>query len=138
MTARGSATLKNNWHERDPYDQFVDTVDTIVNPQDSVTFGSAVTMSDNVTQNGTSIYTGPVRVGAATAPSNESAILINTPSSGTYDIAFGFGTAANHYPTGVKNVTDSVPGSATYAIKVDIGGVTGYVPVFLTEGFKNS
>jgi hypothetical protein len=45
MTARTIATLKANWHGRDPYDQYVDTVDTMVNPQDAVSFGSAITVA---------------------------------------------------------------------------------------------
>jgi len=49
MTARTSATLKANWDERDPAEQFDDLVDTLHNPQSAVTFAGAVTLSSTVT-----------------------------------------------------------------------------------------
>lgn len=43
MTARAIATLKNRWAELDPYEQYVDTLDSMVNPQDAMTFAAGVT-----------------------------------------------------------------------------------------------
>lgn len=44
MTATAIATLKAEWAEADPYEIFVDVMDTICAPQDAVTFASTVTV----------------------------------------------------------------------------------------------
>lgn len=61
MTARTIAVLKANFKGRDPYDQFVDLVDSMVAPQDNAAFAG------NVTVGGTLGVTGASTIAALAA-----------------------------------------------------------------------
>jgi len=58
MTAKSAATLKAQFVETDGYDRYVDTVDTIVAPQDTVTFAGAATVTGTLTASGAATVTG--------------------------------------------------------------------------------
>lgn len=53
MTARTIAVLKANWHSTDPYDQAVDTYDTMNAPQDTI---AAATITTLTSTNGTARF----------------------------------------------------------------------------------
>lgn len=50
------------------------------------------------------------------------------------DVAFGFGSATS-YEDGIKEVVATPAGNTTHAIKIDVGGVAGYIPVYAAETF---
>lgn len=98
MTAKSAATLKAQFVETDGYDRYVDTVDTIVAPQDAVTFAGAATVTGKFTANGsadfnhdlvadgTATFSGPTTISGATTLSGALTISGTTTVSGNMDV----------------------------------------------------
>jgi hypothetical protein len=73
----------------------------------------------------------------ATVNGETTALLIPTPANGNWVNAMAFESAGASYPCGVK-ASEAVAGTASYALRVDIDGTAGYIPVYLTESFDKS
>lgn len=63
MTARTATWLKDAFEHRDPSNWVDDLVDTIHNPQSTVTHDGAATFDDTVTFNGTATFTSGIELG---------------------------------------------------------------------------
>lgn len=71
----------------------------------------------------------------ATVSGTPGAYMIATPSNGNFVNAIIFQSAGSSYPCGVKASVATPAGDTTHAIKVDIGGTAGYIPVYAAETF---
>ena len=62
-------------------------------------------------------------------------LLIATPQNGNFVNAFAFESIGAGYPCGVAASTAVPAGTAGWAMKVDVNGTAGYIPVYSTENF---
>lgn len=114
MTARTIAALKANWHGTDPYDQAVDTYDTMNAPQDTIAAATITTLTSTTgnitTVNATTVNaTGTVKATTLTAntgPLDFSSVIKPNAAAGA-DAAgallLGVGTSASPATTAVAD-----------------------------------
>jgi hypothetical protein len=108
MAARTIAALKANWHGTDPYDQAVDTYDTMNAPQDTIAAATITTLT-STTGNITSVNSTTVKATTLTAntgPLDFSSVIKPNAAAGA-DAAgallLGVGTSASPATTAVAD-----------------------------------
>jgi len=105
-------------------------------------FRGRVELSDDVTVAANKVlsaYLAELNVASGksiTATGVTGAIHVLAINDGIWDNLIAFDAADGDYSCGVKAVTKTPTGNTSHSIKVDIGGTSGYIPVYDDEAFN--